>query len=112
MNLRIDPAVLDDAASNLDQIAHHIGAATTYLPRVDGQGSIFTTLVQRHQDMLTNLESWLGKLQTLANGSRTALTAAAGYYRGTDIGAAARFDAALPDANPGTYPGADHQRVS
>ncbi|GGX95080.1 type VII secretion target [Streptomyces hiroshimensis] len=99
MVLRVDPGQLEAFARQVGRGAEDMREVLAYARRHTvlpaSAGGLFEEASLWHGPLRNDVLSALQRMAGILQGSAEELATAAGYYRGTDRGAAAAFDAAL-----------------
>lgn len=99
MSLAVEPSALTSYARQLDRATDDAAAIKCYLGKYaeDGTGGELIKIAREgHDHAVTELNAVLTRLTAILEASAPELTAAATYYRWTDLAAAANLDRTLP----------------
>ncbi|NYI06471.1 hypothetical protein [Allostreptomyces psammosilenae] len=85
--------LLARAKSDVDEALRYTHANTS-IP--DSSQGLFTRLFSLHDSLAATVDSTLRRLSTVVSESSSEMARCAEFYRGTDLGEAARMDATYP----------------
>ncbi|QGN46424.1 hypothetical protein GKC29_06005 [Micromonospora sp. WMMC415] len=101
MTLVVEPAALAGFARQVDRAAEDVGEIRGYFHRYAEAGTggeVYNVAKASHEHAVNVIDTTLKRLAGLLQASAPELTAAATYYRTTDLTAAASLDRTLPSA--------------
>ncbi|KKK03060.1 WXG100 family type VII secretion target [Micromonospora sp. HK10] len=115
MSFHVEPAALVNYARQVDRASGDATAISGYIANHTKEasgGELIAIAADGHRHASTVIADTMKRLTILLDASGPELSAAAGYYRKTDLGAASELDRTLPGAVPCQPPTALEQELT